>query len=146
MTAFTDTLTTIGVFLAGLAARLGLVLVIGLILMARRHLPLRHLGMAQRAIVHTEMLGERLALLHSLQQRSRDFDFRTRLASRRHRAGIENRLPDALIRNFFLLDRGRFRQDDVCPFRCRRHLMSRHDHEIERLHRLNGALRVGVGE
>jgi glycine cleavage system H lipoate-binding protein len=34
MTAFIDTLTTLGVFLAGLAARLGIVLVIGLLLLA----------------------------------------------------------------------------------------------------------------
>ena len=34
MTAFIDTLTTIGVFVAGLAARLGIVLVIALILLA----------------------------------------------------------------------------------------------------------------
>ena len=35
MTAFIDTLTTIGVFVAGLVARLGIVLVIALVLMRR---------------------------------------------------------------------------------------------------------------
>jgi hypothetical protein len=34
MTAFIDTLTTVGVFLAGLATRLGLVVVIALVLLA----------------------------------------------------------------------------------------------------------------
>ena len=94
-----------------------------------------------------QVVRERTARREAVEQADRDVEIAARLAGRRHGiAGVEHRRTGRRERDFLLLERRGLGQHDVGHRGGRRHLVRRHRDEVEAAQRLQGALRVRIGD